>query len=68
VKNFEHGKKKISALHYPTKLPWKIEGGIQIFHDKQKLKQHITLKPELLKISIVIKGWELLNLKRRTDK
>jgi hypothetical protein len=50
VKNFEHGKKKISALHYPTKLPWKIEGGIQIFHDKQKLKQHITLKPELQKI------------------
>jgi hypothetical protein len=32
---------------YPAKLSFKIDGIIKIFHDKQKLKQHMTTKPPL---------------------
>jgi hypothetical protein len=35
---------------YPAKLSFKIEGGIKIFHDKQKLKQYMTTNPSLQKI------------------
>jgi hypothetical protein len=35
---------------YPEKLSFKIDGIIKIFHDKQKLKQHMTTKPPLQKI------------------
>jgi hypothetical protein len=34
---------------YPAKL-LKIEGGIKIFHNKQKLKQYMTSKPPLQNI------------------
>ena len=40
-------------LLYPVKLPFKIEGQIKTFPDKQKLKWFITPKPvlyEMLKI------------------
>jgi hypothetical protein len=51
----------------PAKLSFKIEGGIQFFHDQQKLKQYMTTKPPLqkvlkgilitkMKINIVMKG------------
>jgi hypothetical protein len=32
---------------YPAKLSFKINGAIKVFHDKQKLKQHMTTKPPL---------------------
>jgi hypothetical protein len=35
---------------YPTKLSFKINGVIQVFDDKQKLKQYMTTKPPLQKI------------------
>jgi hypothetical protein len=35
---------------YPTKLSFKIDRAIKIFHDKQKLKQHMTTKSPLQKI------------------
>jgi hypothetical protein len=35
---------------YPTKLSFKINGAIKVFHDKQKLKQYVTTKPPLQKI------------------
>jgi hypothetical protein len=35
---------------YPAKLSFKIDRTIRIFHDKQKLKQHMTTKPPLQKI------------------
>jgi hypothetical protein len=35
---------------YPAKLSFKIEGGIKVFHNKQKLKQYMTTKPQLQKI------------------
>jgi hypothetical protein len=35
---------------YPAKLSFKIEGTIKVFHDKQKLKQYMTIKPPLQKI------------------
>jgi hypothetical protein len=35
---------------YPSKLSFKIDGAIKIFHDKQKLKQYTTTKPPLQKI------------------
>jgi hypothetical protein len=35
---------------YPAKLSFKINGGIKVFHDKQKLKQYTTTKPPLQKI------------------
>jgi hypothetical protein len=30
---------------YPTKLSFKIDGTIKVFHDKHKLKQYMTTKP-----------------------
>jgi hypothetical protein len=36
---------------YPAKLSFKIDGAIKVFHDKQKLKQYVTTKPSLQKIS-----------------
>jgi hypothetical protein len=35
---------------YPAKLSFKIYGAIKVFHDKQKLKQYMTIKPALQKI------------------
>jgi hypothetical protein len=35
---------------YPAKLSFKIDGAIKVFHDKQKLKQHMTTNPRLQKI------------------
>jgi hypothetical protein len=35
---------------YPAKLPYKMKGGIKIFHDKQQLKQYMTMKSPLQKI------------------
>jgi hypothetical protein len=35
---------------YPAKLSFKIDGAIKVFHDKQKLKQYMTIKPPLQKI------------------
>jgi hypothetical protein len=35
---------------YPSKLSFKIDGAIKVFHDEQKLKQCITTKPPLQKI------------------
>jgi hypothetical protein len=32
---------------YLTKLSFKIDGAIKIFHDKQKVKQYMTTKPAL---------------------
>jgi K+/H+ antiporter YhaU regulatory subunit KhtT len=29
---------------YPSKLSFKIDGAIKIFHDKEKLKQYMTTK------------------------
>jgi hypothetical protein len=40
----------IPRILYPTKLSFKIDGGIKVFHDKQKLKQHMSTKPSLQKI------------------
>jgi hypothetical protein len=34
---------------YPAKLSFKIDGAIKVFHDKEKLKQHMTTKPTLRK-------------------
>jgi hypothetical protein len=34
-------------VFYPAKLSFKIEGGIKIFHDKQKLKQYMNIKEPL---------------------
>jgi hypothetical protein len=35
---------------YPPKLSFKIDRALKIFHNKQKLKQYITIKPSLQKI------------------
>jgi hypothetical protein len=35
---------------YQGKLSFKIDGGIKVFHDKQKLKQYVTTKPPLHRI------------------
>jgi hypothetical protein len=35
---------------YSAKLTFKIDGAIKVFHDKQKLKQYMTIKPPLQKI------------------
>jgi uncharacterized membrane protein YraQ (UPF0718 family) len=40
----------ISRILYLAKLAFKIDGGINTFHDKQKLKQYMTTKPPLTKI------------------
>jgi hypothetical protein len=40
----------MSALGYAAKLSFKIDEGITVFHNKQKLKQYMTTKPPLQKI------------------
>jgi hypothetical protein len=30
---------------YPAKVSFKIDGTIKVFHDKEKLKQYMTIKP-----------------------
>jgi hypothetical protein len=40
-----------SRILYPAKLPFKIDGAIKVFHDKQKLKQYVITKPPLQKFS-----------------
>jgi hypothetical protein len=35
---------------YPAKLSLKIDGATKVFHNKPKLKQHMTTKPQLQKI------------------
>jgi hypothetical protein len=42
--NFNHW------ILYPAKLSFKIDGAIKVFHDKQKLTQHMTTKQRLQKI------------------
>jgi hypothetical protein len=37
--NFNH------RILYPAKLSFKIDGAINVFHNKQKLKQYMTTKP-----------------------
>jgi hypothetical protein len=39
-----------TKILYPTKLSFKIDGAIKVFHDKQKLKQYMITKPPLQKI------------------
>jgi hypothetical protein len=39
-----------TKILYPAKLSLKIDGAINVFHDKQKLKQYMTTKPPLQKI------------------
>jgi hypothetical protein len=39
-----------TRILYPAKLSFKIDGGIKVFHVKQKLKQYMTTKPPLQKI------------------
>jgi hypothetical protein len=34
---------------YPSKLLFKIDGAIKVFHDKQKLEQYVTRKLPLQK-------------------
>jgi hypothetical protein len=49
---------------------------MKIFHDKKKFKYYMTKLTfqkkesytQKMKINIVMKGWELLNLKGRADK
>jgi hypothetical protein len=64
---------------YPAKLSFRIDGTIQIFHNKQKLKQYMTTKPALQKILQLIlhtedeskqtlRGQEASNHRRRKDK
>jgi hypothetical protein len=38
------------SILYPAKLSFKIDGTIKVFHNKQKLKQYMTIKPPLQKI------------------
>jgi hypothetical protein len=56
-------------IFYPAKLSFKIDRGIKVFHDKQKLKQYMTTKQPLQKIlqgilhtedenKIMQEGWE----------
>jgi hypothetical protein len=35
---------------YPAKLSFKIDEGIEVFHEKQKLEQYMTTKPPLQRI------------------
>jgi hypothetical protein len=35
---------------YPAKLSLQIDGGIKVFHDKQKLKQYMTTTLSLQKV------------------
>jgi hypothetical protein len=65
---------------YPAKLSSKIHGAIKFFHDKQKLKQYMTIKPPLQKIlqgilnnteikaNKTMKGQAIPNHRRRKDK
>jgi hypothetical protein len=39
-----------TKILYPSKLSFKIDGTIKVFHNKQKLKQYMTTKPPLQKI------------------
>jgi hypothetical protein len=39
-----------SILGYTGKLSFKIDGAIKAFHNKQRLKQYMTTKPQLQKI------------------
>jgi hypothetical protein len=36
-------------MPYPAKLSFKIDGGIKVFHNKQKLNQYMITKPPLQK-------------------
>jgi hypothetical protein len=38
------------SIIYLAKLSFKSDGGIKVFHDKQKLKEYVTTKPPLQKI------------------
>jgi hypothetical protein len=39
-----------SRILYPEKLSFRIDRTMKIFHDKQKLKQYMTIKPQLQNI------------------
>jgi hypothetical protein len=43
-----------ARILYLTKLSFKIDEEIKVFHDKQKLKQYVTTKPPLQKILLGI--------------
>jgi hypothetical protein len=47
VQNENNFKPKIL---YPAKLSFKVDGAINVCHDKQKVKQYMTTKPPLQKI------------------
>jgi hypothetical protein len=64
---------------YPAKISFKIDGAINVFHDKQKLKQYVTTKSPLQKIlqgilhtkvkpNITMKGQAAPNYRRRKSK
>jgi hypothetical protein len=63
---------------YSAKLSFTIDGGIKLFHNKQKLKQYMIPKPLMSKIlqgilhtedeNKAMKGQEVLNHRRRKDK
>jgi hypothetical protein len=58
-------------IHYPTKLSFKVDGAIKIFHNKQNLKQYMTTNPLLQKILQEIlhtKDESKQNHRRRKDK
>jgi hypothetical protein len=43
---------------YPAKLLFKIEGGIKIFHEKQRLRQYMKeFYTQKMKTNIAVKGW-----------
>jgi hypothetical protein len=64
---------------YRSKLSFKVDGAIKVFHDKQKLKQYMTTKPPLqrflkefctqkMKANKTMKGQATPNHRRRKDK
>jgi hypothetical protein len=42
--NFNH------RILYPEKLSFEVDGAIKVYHDKQKLKHYMTIKPPLQKM------------------
>jgi hypothetical protein len=66
-------------IFYSAKLLFKIDGAVKVFHDKQKLKQYTTTKPQLqkmpqgilhtkMKANKTMRGQTVSNHRRRKDK
>jgi hypothetical protein len=58
---------------YPAKLSFKINGALKVFHDNQKLKQYVTIKPPQKIFQGVPhteneRGQAVPNCRRRKDK